>query len=468
MLILDNSTVDQLSESFYRVQQPDSIESPEIIRFNHSLAKFLNLMLVDESDSDLAAIFSGTSLTETINPVALAYAGHQFGQFVPQLGDGRAILLGDVIATDGLRYDLQLKGSGQTEFSRNGDGKSALGPVLREYIVSEAMHHLGIPTSRALAAVSTNEWVYRQKGQEPAGIFTRVARAHIRIGTFEYFAARRMTEELKQLADFTITRLYPDISDADNPYLELFNQVAKNLLQLVANWQSVGFIHGVMNTDNMSLAGETIDYGPCAFMDSFQADKVFSSIDRHGRYAYNQQQNIVQWNLSLLASCLVPLVDDQEQQAIAKLNTIMESLPGLYETYWLAEFRPKFGLFNQQDDDKSLIEQTLESFERDRIDFTNGFRGLAENLSDRHQQRLTQQEETLDEAINLMHLHNPWIIPRNHQIEMAISNAYEGDFQLFHQLCDALMQPYAVDNQYQEFTHAPTKEQVVRRTFCGT
>jgi len=468
MFELNNSVVEQLNEAFFRHSEPQSIAEPELIQFNSALADFLNLDTADLTSEALAEFFSGNGLPEAIQPVALAYAGHQFGQFVPQLGDGRAVLLGDVLAQDGNRYDIQLKGSGQTDFSRNGDGKSALGPVVREYLMSEAMFNLGVPTTRSLAAVATNESVYRQQGPEPAGIFTRVARAHIRIGTFEYFASRQKHEELKQLADFTIRRLYPDIANSDNPYLALFNTVAERILTLVAKWQSIGFIHGVMNTDNMSLAGETIDYGPCAFMDIFKADKKFSSIDRGGRYAYNQQPGIAQWNLSMLASCLVPLVDPDEKRAIELLQEAMNGLPAIFQSAWLKAFRPKLGLFDEQPGDFELIEQTLRDLEDNEIDFTLGFRALAKQQSEAHRKRLEQQEQSMEEAQNLMNQHNPWLIPRNHHIEQAITESYQGDFTLFHRLRAAYENPFDENDEYYDLTRPPTADQVVRRTFCGT
>ena len=468
MLNLDNSIVDQLSEQFYGRSTPAIIAEPELLQFNHALAEFLGLDVNDLPNEQLAEFFAGQNLPEAIKPVAMAYAGHQFGQFVPQLGDGRAVLIGDVIATDDKRYDIQLKGSGQTDFSRNGDGKSALGPVIREYLMSEAMFNLGIPTTRSLAAVLTNEAVYRQNGPEPAGIFTRVARAHIRIGTIEYFASRQKLDELKALADFTIARLYPELKDSENPYLALFETVAERILSLVARWQGIGFIHGVMNTDNMSLAGETIDYGPCAFMDTFKADKKFSSIDRGGRYAYNQQPGIAQWNLSMLASCLVPLVDKDEKRAIEQLQAAMNVLPEVYEKAWLAVFRPKLGLFNELPEDRELIESILNDFEENEIDFTLGFRHLTNLKNDSHRARLELQEQGVEEAKELMDKHNPWLIPRNHHIEQAISESYQGDFSLFHRLQKAYEEPYKEKDENYDLTRPPSADQVVRRTFCGT
>lgn len=468
MIALDNMLTEQLTDEFYRHTQPAPVKQPRLLAFNHQLAQFLCLNTSELSDDALARLFSGVQIPQSATPVAMAYAGHQFGQFVPQLGDGRAVLLGNSIATDGLSYDIQLKGSGQTEFSRNGDGKSALGPVLREYLMSEAMFNLGVPTTRSLAAVDTNEQVYRQNGPEPGGIFTRVARTHIRIGTFEYFAARQKVEQLKLLADFVIKHLYPDCAKQDNPYLGLFRLVSENILNLVAKWQGIGFIHGVMNTDNMSLAGETIDYGPCAFMDTFEANKKFSAIDRGGRYAYNQQPGIAQWNLSIFASCLVPLVDDDEQKSIALLQHEMNRLPEVYETAWLGAFRAKLGLFNELPEDKAMIEQVLSEFEQQGIDFTSGFRDLTETpsklLSDRH----SSQPQSAAEVQQCMEQHNPWLIPRNHHIEQAINEAYQGDFELFNRLQLAYREPYVVNHEYADLACAPRPEQLVRRTFCGT
>ena len=468
MLNLNNSVIDQLSEEFYSHTNITKIVQPQLLQFNHALAEFLGLDVCDQPDGQLAEFFSGQSLPPIVKPIALAYAGHQFGQFVPQLGDGRAVLLGDVVASDAQSYDIQLKGSGRTIFSRNGDGKSALGPVIREYLISEAMYNLGIPTSRSLAAVLTNESVYRQNGAEPAGIFTRVARAHIRIGTFEYFASRQQFDQLKQLADFTIERLYPDIRDSDNPYLELFNSVANNILKLVAQWQGVGFIHGVMNTDNMSLAGETIDYGPCAFMDTYVADKTFSAIDRGGRYAYDQQAAIARWNLSIFASCLVPLVDTNDKRAIEQLQAAMNDLATVSEKSWLAVFRPKCGLFNELPGDRQLIEDILTEFEESEVDFSLGFRSLTSLDNDSLRARLDQQQQSSEEAIALMKQTNPWLIPRNHHIEQAINDAYNGDFSLFRRLVVAYANPYQELEQNYDLSRPPMAHQIVRRTFCGT
>ena len=466
MMQLGNTYTEQLSEHFYELRQPETQPNAELILFNEELAAFLGLEHKLDVDS-LTAIYSGTTIPEHLTPIAMAYAGHQFGNFVPQLGDGRAVMLGDITASNELRYDIQLKGSGQTRFSRAGDGKSALGPVIREYVVSEAMFNLGIPTTRALAAVNTGETVYRQQ-PEPGGVFTRVARGHVRIGTFEFFAARQMNDEIKQLADYCIERLYPEAKHYSNPYLAFFDLVSQNIMSLVAKWQGVGFIHGVMNTDNMSIAAETIDYGPCAFMDEFRADKVFSSIDQHGRYAFNQQPAIAQWNLSILASCLVPLIHDDEAQAIELLNEKMRALQEYFEAQWLTVFRAKFGLFNEEPEDKALIENFLNHMQVQRQDYTIGFRELLTDRSEQHAQRLERQEQSLEEAVALMTQSNPFIIPRNHQVEQAIQDANRGDFAHFKRLVSAYQKPYESNAENMDLTLPPKASEVVTQTFCGT
>jgi len=371
------------------------------------------------------------------------------------------------LAADGKRYDIQLKGSGQTPFSRAGDGRSALGPVIREYILSEAMFHLGVPTTRALAAVTTGEQVYREY-PTPGGVFTRVSRGHVRIGSFEYFAARQQPEQLKQLADYCIERFYPDVKDNANPYLSFFESVAYNILSLVAQWQGLGFIHGVMNTDNMSIVGETIDYGPCAFMDSYTADKVFSSIDTQGRYAYNQQANIALWNLSILASCLVPVVAEHSDQALEELQSLMNSLAGYHQQQWLKVFRSKLGLFNEEPEDHLLIEQFLIGLETEQKDFSLAFRALNTSRTDAHNERLERQEQSVEQAIQLMNDSNPYLIPRNHQVEEAIEKANKGDFGHFNYLMSAYLEPFKENSEFEQLTQAPLAFEEVKQTFCGT
>lgn len=467
MIDLTNSYTSELDEHFYERRAPEQVSSPELLLFNEDLASFLQLNLTSTDTDTLARLFSGTELPASITPIAMAYAGHQFGNFVPQLGDGRAVMLGEATGQDGLSYDLQLKGSGQTRFSRAGDGKSALGPVIREYIVSEAMYHLGVPTSRALAAVATGEHLLRQ-GPEPGGVFTRVARGHIRIGSFEYFAARQQLDDVRQLAEYAMRRFYPDTLEEDLPVLAFFRAIAGRIMTLVAQWQGLGFIHGVMNTDNMNIAGETIDFGPCAFMDTYQANKVFSSIDHRGRYAYNQQPMIAQWNLSILASCLVPLVHDDENKAIEMLQAVMSELPQVFEEAWLAVFRPKLGLFNTEPGDRELIESILTEYEDNQVDFTQGFRQLSTQQNSAHRERLARQAQSIEEAITLMNQHNPWIIPRNHQVERAIREAYDGQYEHFRRLVEAYKAPYQERSEYQDLTEAPLASEVVRQTFCGT
>ncbi|MCB1170604.1 MAG: YdiU family protein, partial [Leptospiraceae bacterium] len=376
MIAFDN-TYTSLPEKFYVRVQPEQVPRPQLFAFNDELARQLGLDLSSQTEDQRAALFTGQSLPEGASSLSLAYAGHQFGQFNPQLGDGRALLLGEVLAVDGERYDIQLKGSGATPWSRGGDGKSWVGPVIREYIISEAMHHLGVPTTRALAAATTGERVFRESPL-PGGIFTRVASSHIRIGTFEFFAARRDTESLKILADYSIDRHYPQCKEAENPYLAFLEEVGRNQAALVAKWMSLGFIHGVMNTDNMAISGETIDYGPCAFMDSFSNDRVFSSIDRGGRYAYGNQIRVAQWNLVQLANCLVPLVDSDSNKAVEKLQQRLGPLWAIYDEEWLKAMTAKFGIFEPRPEDAEMVRAFLSYLEEQQLDFTIEFRRLAE------------------------------------------------------------------------------------------
>jgi uncharacterized protein YdiU (UPF0061 family) len=409
---------------------------------------------------------------EGADPIATAYAGHQFGGWVPQLGDGRAVLLGEVVAPDGARFDIQLKGAGRTPFSRMGDGRAWLGPVLREYLVSEAMAALGVPTTRALAAVATGETVWRETGL-PGAVLTRVAASHIRVGTFQFFAARGDTEALRLLTDHVIARHYPEV---DGP-LALIRAVTERQARLVAAWMSLGFIHGVMNTDNMAVSGETIDYGPCAFLDHYQPDKVFSSIDHYGRYAYGNQPQVALWNLAQFASCLLPLMGE-EQEAIAAATGAINTFQGLYQAEWLARFRAKTGLATGREGDRALIEALLTLMADQKADFTRTFRGLAdgaaaEEFTDRAafgaweaawRMRLASERD----PGALMRATNPAVIPRNHRIEEAITAAVAGDLAPFRRLNAALSTPFSVSDADHDLTRAPLEGEEVRRTFCGT
>ena len=370
---LDNSYA-RLPEGFHALVETDAAATPSMLAWNNDLAVELGLDLLAEDEAELARIFSGASRLAGVQPIALAYAGHQFGYFVPQLGDGRAALLGEVVTDAGERYDIQLKGSGRTPYSRGGDGKSWLGPVLREYIVSEAMHHLGVPTTRALAAVATGESVYRETAW-PGAVFTRVASSHLRIGTFEYFAFRRNTDALKTLTEYAIDRHYPEAKSDAAPYVAFFRRVAERQAELIAGWMAVGFIHGVMNTDNTSISGETLDYGPAAYLDEFQFKKVFSSIEHHGRYAYANQMPIAQWNLARLAETLLLLCD-----ARTDFGAILSGFPACYDSYYLDLMRPKFGLLKKNDGDAELISDWLNYLQDNALDYTLSLRGLATRI----------------------------------------------------------------------------------------
>ena len=454
---------------------------PKLIKFNHALADELGL---DVANLDLASIFSGALKPDGADTLAQAYAGHQFGGFSPQLGDGRALLLGEIITPDNKRIDIQLKGSGRTPFSRSGDGKAGLGPVLREYLVAEAMHALGVPTTRALAAVTTGERVQRETAQTGA-VLTRTAASHIRVGTFQFFAARGETEKLKQLADYTINRHYPDAINVENPYLELLKSAANAQAYLIAKWIGLGFIHGVMNTDNVTLSGETIDYGPCAFMDHYDANAVFSSIDTQGRYAYANQPLIARWNLARLAESLIPLINTDQDIAITQATEIIETFSALYETHWLTEMRRKFGFEITQDDDADLFDTFFETMNDNMVDFTLAFRALAD-LADgnatplrdlyltpsatdawikRFEIRITNEPN----AAQNIRAANPIYIPRNHLIEAALKAAQtDGDYAQFEQLLAIITNPFSEQPGKEVYAKPPLMVDPSYKTFCGT
>jgi uncharacterized protein YdiU (UPF0061 family) len=483
----DNSYA-RLPQQFFADQAPTPVAAPILIKFNEALAHELGLD-VDTLRQNTAAIFSGNELLPGSQPIAMAYAGHQFGNFVPQLGDGRAILLGEVKDHNGKRRDIQLKGSGPTPFSRRGDGRAALGPVLREYIVSEAMHALGIPTTRALAAAITGEPVYREEVQ-PGAVFTRVAASHIRVGTFQFFAARGDTDNVKILADYVIARHYPEIRDRKNPYLALLEAVADRQAALIARWLHVGFIHGVMNTDNMTVSGETIDFGPCAFMDAYDPATVFSSIDRNGRYAYANQPAIGQWNLARLGETLIALIDPSVDTAIELANTIIRAYGERFQAYWLAGMRAKIGLASEEEGDLDLIQSLLAVMQQQGADFTLTFRRLAaiaadEDVTDfaatfddpqsvapwlqRWRERLSRDPQAPAARAAAMRGVNPAFIPRNHRIEQAIEAAVEdGDFSLFEALLKVLATPYEDQPAFAPYAEPPLPSERVLQTFCGT
>jgi len=483
-----------LGEAFYATARPTPVKRPELIRFNDALAAALGIS-ADQVAATGAAVFSGNTLPEGAEPLAMAYAGHQFGHFNPQLGDGRALLLGEINAPDGARYDIHLKGSGRTRFSRDGDGRSALGPVLREYLVSEAMARLGVPTTRALAAVTTGEPVARER-LLPGGVITRVASSFVRVGTFEYFAARDDYDAVKQLADYVIEKSYPQLGDSENPCVALLGAVVDRQAALIAQWMHLGFIHGVMNTDNMSIAGETIDYGPCAFMDAYRHDQVFSSIDRHGRYAYRNQPAIGLWNLTRLAEALLPLFDEDPQAAVKVAQEVLEGYAQRYASHWLAGMRAKCGLTAcndaEGDADKALVETLLDVMADNHADFTltfyylsrladqpseadNDLRNLFDNPAqidawlEKWRKRLNLETQADKARQENMQAVNPVYIPRNHQIEAAIRAAEDqGDFSVFHELHTVLQNPYVQQKGKARYMRAPEPEEVVQATFCGT
>ena len=482
----DNSFARSL-EGFFKPCQAEPATAPTLLHFNHALAKELGLDPVALDSEAGLAIFSGNATPEGSEPLAQAYAGHQFGGFSPQLGDGRALLLGEVIDTQQRRRDIQLKGSGRTPFSRGGDGLAAIGPVLREYLIGEAMHALGVPTTRALAAVATGKHVYREIAL-PGAILTRIAASHIRVGTFQYAGARGDILKVRELADYAIQRHYPDTSDAENPYLAFFAAVADAQAALVARWMNIGFIHGVMNTDNMTISGETIDYGPCAFMDKYAASTVFSSIDQYGRYAYANQPEILTWNLARLAETLIPHVDTKKERAIELLTETIECIQPLYESYWLSGMRSKIGLTTEDILDEELINDLLKIMEAGQADFTLVFRRLSKTLqgdSDavrnlfkepdafnawvvRWQKRLEQEDIVAETTAQAMDRVNPIYIPRNHKVEESLAAAVNQDMRPFTKLLEVVIQPFDEVAGNEAYTEpAPTTNRRYQ-TFCGT
>jgi len=486
----DNSYA-RLPERFYTRQLPEPVSTPGLIRVNHALADHLGFdpdWLESETGVELIA---GNFIPEAADPIAAVYAGHQFGSWNPQLGDGRVVLLGEVIAGDGVRHDIQLKGSGRTAYSRGGDGRAPLGPVLREYIVSEAMAALGVPTTRALAAATTGEKVMRED-QLPGAVLTRVAQSHIRIGTIQFFASRQDNEALKILVDHVIQRHYPEAAQTDNPVRTMLDGVVARQACLIAQWQLLGFIHGVMNTDNMLLSGETIDYGPCAFMDTFDAATVFSSIDQGGRYAYRNQPHIAHWNLSMLAQALLPILDDDQGKAIAAGQAAIDAFPDLYTAAYQDGMRRKLGLTGVHADDEVLIQDLLRLMQEEKTDFTLTFRRLSD-LADpekasgggvspvfelpetfapwlsRWRQRLCSDAQDDRARQTGMYAVNPAYIARNHLVEETIEAAVkQQDFRPFHTLVDVLAQPYEFVDGKNRYASPPRPEQVVKQTFCGT
>jgi uncharacterized protein YdiU (UPF0061 family) len=484
------NTYAALPDGFFARVAPTPVAAPRLIKLNRPLAIRLGL------DPDLlespegAEILAGKRLPDGAEPIAMAYAGHQFGHFVPQLGDGRAILLGEVIDIDGIRRDIQLKGSGPTPFSRRGDGRAALGPVLREYIVSEAMAAMGIPTTRSLAATITGESVMRETAL-PGAVLTRVASSHIRVGTFQYFAARGDTEGVRRLADHAIARHYPQAAQAERPYHALLEGVIARQAELVARWLQIGFIHGVMNTDNTSISGETIDYGPCAFMDYYDPAAVFSSIDEQGRYAYANQPRIALWNLTRLAECLLPLFSDDKDKAIEEAQSVLAEFPGKFTAAYQSGLRQKIGLFTARDGDEALVQDLLDAMAKNNADFTLTFRRLSAAAEDaardqdaralfadpvaydewvaRWRQRTGEEPQAPAERAAMMRTVNPAFIPRNHRIEAVIQAAVASDdYAPFEELLAVLAKPYEEQPAFADYANPPEPHQRVLQTFCGT
>jgi len=480
----------KLSNDFFQRINPVPVKEPNLLEFNEDLSDFLNLD-TGKLKGDLGKlVFSGNLIPDGSDPIALAYAGHQFGDFVPQLGDGRAILIGEVIGKDKKKYDIQLKGSGLTRFSRQGDGRAPLGPVIREFLMSEAIFHLNIPTTRSLAMVSTGEFVKRETFL-PSGILTRVASSHVRVGTFEYFSYSKNYKSLKKLIDYSINRHFKKIKKNKDLYLSFFYSVMILQAKLVSSWMNVGFIHGVMNTDNTLVSGETIDYGPCAFMDFYNPSTVFSFIDTFGRYSYKNQGQIVMWNLAKLAESILPLIDKNLERAKKKITEILLQFPKIFEDFWIEGMRKKFGLFTKNKKDFEIFKSFLELLQMEELDFTSTFRKLSSKTSDEKfddeflkefknkrngknwlmtwKKRIYDEKKSLDEVSDFMKANNPIYIPRNHLIERAIKEAVHGnDFSFMRKFLSILRSPYR-DLKIESFFSAPPRtDELVKKTFCGT
>ncbi len=483
----DNS-YSRLPPHFYARVTPEAVSDPTQIRVNSDLAEQLGIDTAWLHSPEGVAMLSGNRLPDHSDPISMVYAGHQFGHWVPQLGDGRAVLLGEVIDNSGVRFDIQLKGSGRTPFSRRGDGRAALGPVLREYIVSEAMAALGLPTTRALAVVTTGESVFRETPL-PGAILTRVAQSHVRVGTFQYFHSQNNIEAVKTLADYMIARHYPDAAEQENPYLALLDGVVRRQTKLIAHWMSIGFIHGVMNTDNMQIAGETIDYGPCAFMESFHPETVYSFIDQHGRYAWGNQPVIGQWNLQRLADALMPVISSDQKRAAALAEESVDRFAAIFNDQLQKRFRNKLGLAHDGAEGAGLVGRTFTLMSEQGIDFTLFFRHLTRiaggSETDRFlalfNDRKSASEWLLQwqalvgpagrpdsEMLAVMQRSNPIYIPRNHMIERVIRHGEEGDFESFRLMVELLANPYCEQPENSGFELPPQQHEIVEHTFCGT
>tara|TARA_B100000927_G_scaffold238272_1_gene199182 strand:+ start:14 stop:1459 length:1446 start_codon:yes stop_codon:yes gene_type:complete len=474
-----DNTYLKLSKIFREEIKPTPVHDPNLVILNEELAKDLNLDFSKIDNKDLAQLFSGNVLPNDTNTIAQAYAGHQFGHFT-MLGDGRAVLLGEHLVNNTKRFDIQFKGSGRTSFSRSGDGRAVLGPMLREYIISEAIHALNIPTTRSLAVVSTGEKVVREN-LLPGAILTRVASSHIRVGTFQYIAAKQNLDDLTTLVDYTIERHYPEIQSSKNKALDLLSLVMEKQCQLVINWMRVGFIHGVMNTDNTTLSGETIDYGPCAFMDDYDPKTVFSSIDKFGRYSFSNQPPITKWNLARLAECFIPLIDKDEDQAIKIASEIIDNFQNIYETKWLNMMRDKLGLFGEDKNDLKLINNLFNWMKSNQADYTNTFCYLMNissiqdqtykdknfiDWSKNWEKRILINGGSKENSLELMKKNNPIVIPRNHKVEEALEAANDNNLKPMYDLLSILKKPYTKQTNIEKF-QTPSKNKNYQ-TFCGT
>jgi serine/tyrosine/threonine adenylyltransferase len=470
----DNSYT-QLSQNIMSRTLPTKVKSPKIVIVNYELAKQLGLDFSPLNNEDLAQLFTGNEIPKGSDPIAQAYAGHQFGHLAI-LGDGRAIVLGEHITPTNQRYDIQFKGSGRTPYSRGGDGKAALGPMLREYIISEAMYHLNIRTTRSLAVATTGENVMRETVL-PGAILTRVAESHIRVGTFEYVAIKKDLTTLKKLLQYSVNRHYPEIKDLDKQAPEFLKLVMERQIDLITDWIRVGFIHGVMNTDNMAISGESIDFGPCAFMDHYDPKTVFSSIDHHGRYAFANQPVIAQWNLARLADAILPLLDEDQNKAIEVGEEIIESFNEKYEKKFHEMMKKKLGLITDETEDAVLIKELLDAMEKNKLDYTNTFRELMnENITDENLKdfygkwkiRIDKQNRDKQEVLTLMRKNNPVVIPRNHKVEESLKEAHKGNLLSLNNLLNALKDPYVERGDLMLYQHPAPDNEKKYKTFCGT
>ena len=474
-----DNTYSKLSNTFKEDIKPTPVHDPELVVLNEKLAKDLKLDFSKINKKELAKLFSGNSLPEGSNSIAQAYAGHQFGHFT-MLGDGRAVLIGEHLVNKNNKFDIQFKGSGRTSFSRNGDGRAVLGPMLREYIISEAINFLKIPTTRSLAVVKTGEKVVREN-LLPGAILTRVASSHIRVGTFQYIAAKQNIDDLKILMNYTIDRHYPEIKTSKNKALDLLNLVMEKQCQLVVNWMRVGFIHGVMNTDNMAISGETIDYGPCAFMDQYDPKTVFSSIDSYGRYSFANQPPITKWNLARFAECLIPLIDNDQNKAIKIATETINNFEKIYQVKWLNMMRDKLGLFGVDKSDKILINDLLGWMEKNKADYTNTFCHLMDiktinneiyndkdyiDWSNKWKKRILMNNNSKEKSLKIMRNSNPIVIPRNHKVEEALKAADENNLDVMNKLLSILTKSYENNKNIEDFQSPSNIKEY--QTFCGT